>query len=125
MRTTEEIVHHLREIIARIYVRPEMYAMDVAELDQAMFIYNRMLAFAADMENEFSLGMDDAVASADSGAMGFHTRYLQSHPDASQEEIGEFTLKHWAMVSQRLDVLVAEISRFAPIAWQPPKPLVD
>src|SRR6516164_3189115 len=48
MKTAQEIVARLIEIIANIYKHPRMYAETAAELDSVLFQYHGILDYAED-----------------------------------------------------------------------------
>ena len=50
MKTSEQILAHLKDVIANIYRRPEMYAQTPSELELALFHYHMLLGFVSDLD---------------------------------------------------------------------------
>jgi hypothetical protein len=106
MKTAAEIAQHLGETIANIYLHPAMYGETVAGVEQALWIYHRMWAYATEQDSEYFRALTDAGDAADSGSALFEGAYRNSHPGAQDHEVLAFVLKYWAMVTTHLGIAV-------------------
>lgn len=106
MKTSDEIVEHLQEIVTRIYLRPAMYGQNVGEVEQALFIYHQLWAFVTERSDDYFRALADAGEAAGCGNMSFDWGYRKLHPDAAEHEVLEFALRHWATVTGRLGMPV-------------------
>ncbi len=104
MRTSDEVVQHLQEIIASIYSRPAMYGEDVAGVEQALWIYHRTWAYVSEQDDKYFNALAEAGEAAGCGNMSFEWGYRNLHPTAPKREVLEFTLRNWATVTRQLGI---------------------
>jgi hypothetical protein len=104
MKTAEEIVQDLQEIITNIYLHPAMYGRTPAEVEQAFWIYHRMWAYATEQEQKFFDSLGQVGTSEGYDALSPDHIYRQLHPQADDHEVLAYVLKCWAMTTKHLGI---------------------
>ena len=105
MKATDQIVAELAYRIGLIYYhRPLMYGGTPAGVELLLWTLHSLWAFAVEREEEFDVEWRAELEREDCGAFDFSYRYSLNHPQASEDEIVAYTVKHWAIVSDRLNV---------------------
>jgi hypothetical protein len=105
MKTADETVEHLQEIISNIYRKPAMYGGTVGEVENALLIYHSIWAYITECGGAYGNAQLLAAEAAGSpAALSFTTSCYRSHPDAPEHEVLRFVLEHWAMVTERLNI---------------------
>jgi len=110
MKSAEEILSHLSEIIAAMHHRPKMYAGSATDpgaaqiLDSLMFQAHHIWGHIQDRDFELVDAVHTVSTKFDFGSRNFFSGYRYQHPAAPEAEVFEFVRACWAEVSSRLGI---------------------
>ncbi len=106
MLSGSEIAAWLEDAIRHAYQHPKMYAQSPRELETVL--HNFHLLFLT--IHERARHLYDALSSVSAGiASGFNTIYLSEHPAAGEEEVFQYVVSQWKLVSKHLGIQTEEL----------------
>jgi hypothetical protein len=99
MKTAQEIIERLIDVIANIYKHPRMYAETAAELDAVLFSYHGILDFTEDRYGSSTIAYAEALQES-----GIETQPRWWHDLVQNDGSPNFQtiIKHWKEADSRL-----------------------
>jgi hypothetical protein len=105
MKSADEIIDFIADRIGHIYHhRPLMYGDTPAGVDHILDYYHELWAEIVDRQQDYRDAFERAHREEDCDAMTFSRRYANRHPNATDEEIANYTVKRWRNISDQLGV---------------------
>jgi hypothetical protein len=99
VKTPEEIIAFIARRIGQIYYRPLMYAETSAALDLVLRNYHELWAEITDNQELLDAVRETVGEHQFLGSTTFARRYSLNNPMATEEEIADYVVKQWRIIS--------------------------
>ena len=105
MKSSQAMLEYLAERIGLMYYHlPLGYGGDAYGVETLLYAYHDAWAFLVEYDGDWRNVWWEGLAAEDCGSADFSHRYSMNHPEASQEEVAEYVIAHWRVVSEKLGV---------------------
>lgn len=105
MKSAQEIVNYLAQMIGYVYERPLMYGENAGGVDLLLWSHHTTWAFIVGRQNDLRQVMDEILEREECGSANFSTRYARNHPSAADSEVTAYVVSQWSEISRRLGIL--------------------
>ena len=106
MKSPQETLAHLEEVLAHIYLRPEMYAATPSELDGVLYQYHRLWGFISERDDEVTSAHANLVVEDYGGAVS--PEWFYDRIQLPDTKAFSSTLNHWRKVDATLQISLNE-----------------
>jgi hypothetical protein len=105
MKSSEAMVEYLAERIGLLYYHlPLAYGGSASGVETLLYAYHNAWSYLVEFDGDWRKAWWKALEAEDCGSADFSTRYSMNHPQASEEEVAAYVVKHWRPVSDELGV---------------------
>jgi len=106
MRTVEQVVEFMQDVIAFAYQRPDMVNLSADGLDLVLQNNHHLWAEIVGRHDEFYQVFSDVCMEVGSGTDGFARHFRREMPNASEQELCGHVIAEWKRIGERLKMLV-------------------